>query len=231
MLIIGYSYGIRSERRLCDEVHLNLAYRWFCRLSLEDAVPNHSTFSKNRHGRFRASGAFRLLFDDIVRRCMDDRGWSLVADNGVFQQNLPFAATRRPRLLVEKQTLMSRLHFAVPALFGRSGRSIGGTDGSHQKELLFDRHAPAYDPAQTRPCPETRLWNPFCSSTTRPGPQPEARPSHDVIRRTTGLSRPLQRRLLPMRERLLTPPAAPFRHGRRPDRPSVVASCFAQPSW
>lgn len=70
MLIIGYSYGIRSERRLCDEVHLNLAYRWFCRLGLEDTVPNHSTFSKNRHGRFRASGAFRLLFDDIVRQCM-----------------------------------------------------------------------------------------------------------------------------------------------------------------
>ena len=70
MLIVGYSYGIRSERRLCDEVHLNLAYRWFCRLSLEDVVPNHSTFSKNRHGRFRASGAFRLLFDDIVRQCM-----------------------------------------------------------------------------------------------------------------------------------------------------------------
>ncbi len=58
MLIVGYSYGIRSERRLCDEVHLNLAYRWFCRLSLEDGVPNHSTFSKNRHGRFHASGAF-----------------------------------------------------------------------------------------------------------------------------------------------------------------------------
>ena len=70
MLIIGYSYGIRSERRLCEEVHLNLAYRWFCRLNLEDAVPDHSTFSKNRHGRFRASGTFRWVFDEVVRRCM-----------------------------------------------------------------------------------------------------------------------------------------------------------------
>jgi transposase len=59
MLIIGYCFGIRSERRLCDEVHLNLAYRWFCRLGLQDVVPEHSTFSKNRHGRFRASDAFR----------------------------------------------------------------------------------------------------------------------------------------------------------------------------
>lgn len=70
MLIVGYCYGIRSERRLCDEVHLNLAYRWFCRLSLEDMVPDHSTFSKNRHGRFRESETFRWLFDDVVRRCM-----------------------------------------------------------------------------------------------------------------------------------------------------------------
>jgi transposase len=70
MLIVGYSYGIRSERRLCEEVHLNLAYRWFCRLGLDDAVPDHSTFSKNRHGRFRASGVFRWVFDEVVRRCM-----------------------------------------------------------------------------------------------------------------------------------------------------------------
>ena len=70
MLVIGYCYGIRSERRLCDELHLNLAYRWFCRLGLEDAVPDHSTFSRNRHGRFRDSDAFRWLFDTVVRRCM-----------------------------------------------------------------------------------------------------------------------------------------------------------------
>jgi transposase len=50
MLLVGYCFGIRSERRLCEEVHLNLAYRWFCRLGLEGDVPDHSTFSKNRHG-------------------------------------------------------------------------------------------------------------------------------------------------------------------------------------
>jgi hypothetical protein len=52
-LLVGYCYGIRSERRLCEEVHLNLAYRWFCRLGLDGEVPDHPTFSKNRHGRFR----------------------------------------------------------------------------------------------------------------------------------------------------------------------------------
>jgi transposase len=70
MLIIGYCMGIRSERRLCVEVHLNLAYRWFCRLGLEGDVPDHSTFSKNRHGRFRDSNLLRQLFEMTVARCI-----------------------------------------------------------------------------------------------------------------------------------------------------------------
>src|SRR5271155_552561 len=70
MLLIGYCFGIRSERRLCEEVHLNLAYRWFCRLGLEGNVPDHSTFSKNRHGRFRDSDLLRELFETTVRRCI-----------------------------------------------------------------------------------------------------------------------------------------------------------------
>jgi transposase len=72
MLIVGYSFGIRSERRLCEEIHLNLAYRWFCGLGLEDAVPDHSTFSKNRHGRFRESETFRHVFESVVERCMKE---------------------------------------------------------------------------------------------------------------------------------------------------------------
>jgi len=73
MLIVGYCFGIRSERRLCEEVHLNLAYRWFCRLGLDDTVPDHSTFSKNRHGRFRDSEALlRYVFESVLRRCMTE---------------------------------------------------------------------------------------------------------------------------------------------------------------
>jgi len=70
MLLVGYAMGIRSERRLCEEVHLNLAYRWFCRLDLADPVPDHSTFSKNRHGRFRESNLFRHLFEQVLARCI-----------------------------------------------------------------------------------------------------------------------------------------------------------------
>jgi transposase len=72
MLIAGYCFGIRSERRLCEEVHLNLAYRWFCRLGLEGQVPDHSTFSKNRHGRFRESDLLRRVFETVVRRCLEE---------------------------------------------------------------------------------------------------------------------------------------------------------------
>src|ERR1700716_1390358 len=70
MLIVGYCFGIRSERRLCEEVHLNLAYRWFCRLGVAGAGPDHSTFSKNRHGRFRDSDLLRKVFETTVRRCL-----------------------------------------------------------------------------------------------------------------------------------------------------------------
>jgi transposase len=68
MLIVGYCYGIRFERRLCEEVEMHMAYRWFCRLDLDDAVPDHSTFSVNRHGRFRDSDLFGGL-EDKKKQC------------------------------------------------------------------------------------------------------------------------------------------------------------------
>jgi transposase len=72
MLIVGYCFAIRSERRLCEEVHLNLAYRWFCGLGLTGDVPEHSTFSKNRHGRFRDSDLLRRLFETVLQCCIDE---------------------------------------------------------------------------------------------------------------------------------------------------------------
>src|SRR6202041_2750852 len=87
MLIVGYCFGIRSERRLCEEVHLNLAYRWFCRLGLDGDVPDHSTFSKNRHGRFRESDLLRKLFETVVARCMKERivgGESFAVDASII---------------------------------------------------------------------------------------------------------------------------------------------------
>jgi transposase len=70
MLVVVYVMGLRSERRLCQEVHLNLAYRWFCRFGLEDKVPDDSSFSKLRHGKFRDRDFFRLVFERVVAQCI-----------------------------------------------------------------------------------------------------------------------------------------------------------------
>jgi transposase len=90
MLLVGYCYSIRSERRLCQEVKVNLAYRWFCGLGLEDKVPNHSTFSVNRHGRFRASDILRKVFDETVCGCMASGlvgGEGFAVDASVIEAN------------------------------------------------------------------------------------------------------------------------------------------------
>jgi transposase len=71
ILLIGYLYGITSERRLVEEVRMHLAYRWFTGLDFEKEVPHHSTFSKNRHGRFQEASLFRELFETIVARCVE----------------------------------------------------------------------------------------------------------------------------------------------------------------
>jgi len=71
LLLVGYLYGITSERRLLEEVRMHLAFRWFSRLGFEQEIPDHSTFSKNRHGRFRQSDVFRKVFEEIVHRCLE----------------------------------------------------------------------------------------------------------------------------------------------------------------
>lgn len=90
MLIIGYCYGIRSERRLTQEVELHLAYRWFCKLDLEDAVPHHSTFSVNRLGRFRDSDVLRHIFERVVGLAMGEglvKGEGFAVDASVLEAN------------------------------------------------------------------------------------------------------------------------------------------------
>ncbi len=70
MLLVGYVFALRSERRLCSEVQVNLAYRWFCKLSVEDTIPDHSVFSRARHERFRESDALRRVFEGVVAMCI-----------------------------------------------------------------------------------------------------------------------------------------------------------------
>jgi len=70
MLIVGYVFAIRSERRICAEVRVNLAYRWFCKLGIEDKIPDHSVFCRARHERFRESDALRRVFEGVVAMCI-----------------------------------------------------------------------------------------------------------------------------------------------------------------
>ena len=90
MLIVGYCYGLRSERRLTQEVELHLAYRWFCRLDLDDKVPHHSTFSENRLHRFRESDVLRHIFERVVAACMEAnlvKGEGFAVDASVMEAN------------------------------------------------------------------------------------------------------------------------------------------------
>src|SRR5712675_1721717 len=90
MLIVGYCYGVRSERKLTQEVELHLAYCWFCRLDLDDKVPHHSTFSENRLHRFRESDVFRHIFERVVATCMAAglvKGEGFAVDASVMEAN------------------------------------------------------------------------------------------------------------------------------------------------
>ena len=125
MLLVGYCFGIRSERRLCDEVHLNLAYRWFCRLGLDGDVPDHSTFSKNRHGRFRDCDLLRKLFETVVRRCMSEglvggEGFAVDASLIAADANRQRCVPGDPGLPAEASSRAINEYFAVldDAAFG-----------------------------------------------------------------------------------------------------------------
>src|SRR6202040_3215404 len=99
ILLIGYLYGITSERKLVEELQMHLAWRWFTGLSFDQEIPHHSTFSKNRHGRFLESNLFQQLFEQIVDRCLEagfvlfDQGCSS-GGAGVLQQ----LSDRQPQL-------------------------------------------------------------------------------------------------------------------------------------
>ena len=119
MLIVGYCFGLRSERRLTQEVELHLAYRWFCRLDLDDKVPHHSTLSENRLHRFRESDVFRQLFESVVAACMAAglvKGEGFAVDASVMEANASRYHGKAPDEIVwaepERQTRAVREYLA-----------------------------------------------------------------------------------------------------------------------
>src|SRR5213592_575258 len=90
ILLIGYLYGITSERKLVEELRMHLAWRWFTGLGFDQEIPHHSTFSKNRHGRFQESKLFEQLFEEIVRQCVEVgliQGKDLSVDGSFVEAN------------------------------------------------------------------------------------------------------------------------------------------------
>jgi transposase len=140
MLLVGYCYGIRHERRLCQEVALHLAYRWFCKLDLDDQVPHHSTFSVNRLGRFRESDILRHIFERVVAGCMAAglvKGEGFAADATVMEANasryhgkapdeLDWTNAQRQKRAVAEY--LAALEAEAPA--GEEGDGGSGSDGA-----------------------------------------------------------------------------------------------------
>jgi transposase len=108
MLLVGYLYGIRSERRLEEEITLNMAYRWFCGFDLMDRIPDHSTFSQNRRRRFNDSLIFRKIFNRIVSKCMEAgivSGEAAVSDGSFIPANVSWGSRVEIQRAIEKSTV------------------------------------------------------------------------------------------------------------------------------
>src|ERR1035437_5213561 len=112
ILLIGYLYGITSERKLVEELRMHLAWRWFTGLGFDQEIPHHSTFSKNRHGRFQESKLFEELFEQIVKQCVEVglvRGKELSVDGSFVEAN----AAKESRIPREQLAEAARVHHTV----------------------------------------------------------------------------------------------------------------------
>ena len=123
MLLIGYLYGIKSERRLVEEVQLNIAYRWFCGFELDDTIPNHSTFSKTRTRKWQQSSLFQKAFYEIVKQCIDSGlidGEAMAADGSYIPANV----SRESWINVETEVEQSTRSRAMPVCAVQNGRAV-----------------------------------------------------------------------------------------------------------
>ena len=110
MLLIGYLYGIKSERRLVEEVQLNIAYRWFCGFELDDTIPNHSTFSKTRTRKWQQSSLFQKAFYEIVKQCIDS---GLDCKHGILTGVDVYSANEKESVLILRH-LERQINLGIP---------------------------------------------------------------------------------------------------------------------
>ncbi|PYX33074.1 MAG: IS1182 family transposase [Acidobacteria bacterium] len=112
IVLIGYLYGITSERKLVEELRMHLAWRWFTGLGFDQEIPHHSTFSKNRHGRFQESQRFEQLFEQIVKQCVEVglvQGKHLSVDGSFVEAN----AAKESRIPREQLAEAAQVHHTV----------------------------------------------------------------------------------------------------------------------
>jgi transposase len=167
MLLVGYVFALRSERRLCSEVQVNLAYRWFCKLSVEDHIPDHSVFSRARHERFRESDALRRVFEGVVAMCIAAGlvgGEAFSVDASLIKADVD----KMKRLPGDQPIAWPTISHAVREYLegldaARNDEKGGGGDGDQSSSGGSSR---------SKPPKEVSLTDPQASWVTRPGMNP-----------------------------------------------------------
>src|SRR5947199_3438183 len=133
MLLIGYLYGITSERKLVEELRMHLAWRWFTGLGFDQEIPHHSTFSKNRHGRFQETKLFEQLFEQIVRQCVEVglvQGTHLSVDGSLIEAN----AAKESRIPRQQLAEAAQVHRSVRQYLKEVEQQNPAEEPVHQQE-------------------------------------------------------------------------------------------------
>src|ERR1700683_4862361 len=135
ILLIGYLYGITSERKLVEELRMHLAWRWFTGLGFDQEIPHHSTFSKNRHGRFQESKLFEQLFEEIVRQCVEVglvQGDNLSVDGSFVEAN----ASKESRIPREQLAEAAQVNQTVRQYLGELEQQNPTEEPVHEQEQV-----------------------------------------------------------------------------------------------
>ena len=173
MLIVGYVFALRSERRLCAEVQVNLAYRWFCKLGIEDKIPDHSVFCRARRERFRASDALRRVFEGVVAQCISAGlvgGEAFSVDASLIKADVdkmkrlpgdqPIAWPRAEEASHAVREYIAALDAADDDQIGDGGDGDGSSPSSHPSSH------------RRKPPKEVSLTDPQATGVARPGVDP-----------------------------------------------------------
>ncbi len=167
MLIVGYVFAIRSERRLCAEVQVNLAYRWFCKLGIEDNIPDHSVFCRARHERFRESDALRRVFEGVVAKCIASGligGEAFSVDASLIKADVD----KKKRVPGDQPIAWPKAEEASHAV----REYLAALDAARSSEETDDGDSGGSSGSRSKPAKAVSLTDPQATWVTRPGVDP-----------------------------------------------------------